>query len=133
MVRPSSVTTGLVVAVLAISALPHAASAGVEQFMNDGQGLSAGNAKASGSAHSGVDVVFGSADHTFCPAVAQGYGGYTSSPFTGGNFTAYQSWACGPRNQYWYPNGTANYYFHGAVYNPNSYTFDTFYWARYQW
>ena len=123
----------VVVATLALGTATPAASAGVDQFMNAGQGLSAGNAKSSSSAHSGVTIVRGSADHTFCPAVAQGYAGYTSTPFSGGNFTAYQSYTCGPRYREWRPNGTSNYYFRGAVYNPNGQTFDVFDYAYYEW
>ncbi|HEX8105798.1 MAG TPA: hypothetical protein VF533_24495 [Solirubrobacteraceae bacterium] len=105
----------------------------MEQFMNDGQGLSAGNAKASGTAHTGVDVVFGSANHTWCPALAAGYGGYTSTPFSGGHFTPYDPNRCGAYYQEWYPNTSSGEYFHGAAYTPNAVTFDVFNWARYQW
>lgn len=95
------------------------------------QGLSAGNAKSSSTGHTGITSVYGDANHTWCPAVAQGYGGYTSTPFSGGHFTAYSS--CGPHFQLWGPNGTSGIWFRGAVFNPNGATFDTFTYAEYQW
>lgn len=48
----------LMLAVLALGTAAAQASAGVEQFMSDGQGLSAGNAKSSSTGHTGIDVVF---------------------------------------------------------------------------
>lgn len=96
-------------------------------FMNNGQGLSAGNAKASGTAiNASLIATEGWSDHTWCPTVSQGYGGYTSTPFTSPNWTA-NSPNCGPGYSYWSPNATSCCYFHGAAYNPNGATFDTFY------
>lgn len=118
-------------AVLVVFANAGTAFAGGERFMYQ-QGLSAGNAYASDSSHTGVQNVNGRADHTHCPTVAQGYGGYTSTPFSNGNFTA-NSPVCGPGYQSWYPNATSNYYFHGAEYNPNSSTRDYFAHAYYSW
>ncbi|HEX6023056.1 MAG TPA: hypothetical protein VFZ00_13735 [Solirubrobacter sp.] len=107
-----------------------AAWAGNELFMSN-QGLSAGNAYASTSAHTGVWALEGDADHTHCPAVATGYAGYTSSPFSGGNSTSFG--ACGPHYQAWYPSGLGSVYRHGAEYNPNQSTFDSFVFAIYHW
>jgi hypothetical protein len=78
-------------------------------------------------------TTYGQSDHTWCPALASGYAGYTSTPFTSPHWTAYQSYLCGPRYQEWWPNGTAGVYFRGAAYNPNGSTFDTFDWAAYDW
>ena len=116
---------------LAAWALLSGSAWAASQVFMDEQGLSAGNAKASSSFHTRVYEIEGNANHTHCPAVAQGYGGYTSTPFSGGNFTAYLN--CGPHYQFWLPHGTANTNFHGAEYNPNISTFDFFDYARYYW
>lgn len=107
------------------------AFAATERFMSN-QGLSAGNAYASLSAHSNVFLIVTSGDHTACPAVATGYAGYTSSPFSGGRYTAYQSSLCGPGQRAWYPNPSSSYV-RGATYNPNTSTFDFMYYADYAW
>jgi hypothetical protein len=109
-----------------------AGRAGYDQFMSYGQGLSAGNAFASAGSHYGVDLITRYANHSFCPAVASGYSGYTSSPNGGARFTA-QRPTCGPHFQDWMPAGTASISFHGAVWNRNQSTFDVFDWADYHW
>lgn len=119
---------GIALAVGACTA--SSASAALETFMNY-QGLSAGNAKASVSAHSGVVEIEVITDHTACPAVAQGYTGYTSTPFSGGNFTAYLN--CGYPRAVWYPSGTSGIYFHGAVHNNNGSTYDYISYGTYWW
>jgi hypothetical protein len=112
-----------------IAASPAFAS-GTETFMSN-QGLSAGNAKASIAAHTGNPIaVAASSDHTFCPAFATGYAGYTSTPFTGGH-TTFVGPTCGPGVQGW--SISSNSYMHGAVYNPNISTFDEFAWADFYW
>lgn len=118
------------VALSAASASP--AFALSEQFMSN-QGLSAGNAKASVAAHSGSSVlVYGNSDHSWCPSLARGYAGYTSSPNSGGNTTVYQGAACGPGYQSasWNTNG---YQWHGAAWNRNVSTFDNFTYATVIW
>lgn len=107
------------------------ALAGADYFFMYRQYLEDGDAFASTSAHSGVDRIFKSSDHTTCPGVAQGYAGYTSSPNGGSHFTAYS--ACGPGRSNWYPAGTERYYFHGAVVNPNVRTHSFVYYADYYW
>lgn len=111
------------------------AFASYDTFMGN-QGLSAGNAYASSSVHSYVNQISVDTDHTACPAVALGYSGYTSTPFSGGHNTAYQSYACGytqgGRVPTWYPNPTSGS-LHGAVYNPNGSTFDYITFAVYYW
>lgn len=109
---------------------PASATAGYEHFMSN-QGLSAGNAYASASAHSGVNGIWGYADHTHCPSYATGYSGYTSTPFTGGHFTA--QGPCGPGYQGFYPTGLGSVYVRGAEFNPNQSTFDNFSSATYTW
>ncbi len=95
------------------------------------QGLSAGNAFASGGSHYWVNYVSTISDHTSCPGVASGYGGYTSNLNSGGNFTAYTN--CGTFGGDWYPSGTQSYSFHGAVVNPNQATYDFIYNGLYEW
>lgn len=136
--RSSTLAAKLAVAVIASLAVAGIASAsvahaGFETFMG-AQGLSAGNAYASTSAHSFVNRIEADVDHTACPSVAAGYGGYTSTPFSGGHNTfyipcGYTSFGVIPR---WDPNPTGDF-FHGAVYNPNSVTFDNFNFAVYYW
>ncbi len=100
--------------------------------MGNGQGLSAGNAKSSSTGHTNLWYVQGQANHTWCPSVAQGYSGYTSTPNSGGNFTAHAP-TCGPHHQIWYPNGTSNIWFRGAAWNRNQSTFDVFTYAEYDY
>lgn len=120
----------LTATLLGAATLPNAASAyGNETFMGN-QGLSAGNAYASFSAHTYITGVVKDANHTACPAVASGYGGYTSTPFSGGHNTAYT--ACGPGFTAWYPNPVGSS-LHGAVYNPNVQTYSYIYYANYRW
>lgn len=118
-------------ALLAMAVGASTAAAGNQTYMSNGQGLGAGNAYASGSSNTGVDLTRGYANHTHCPALAQGYGGYTSSPNGGGRWTGWST--CGPYFQEWLPNGTANYSFHGAEFNPNQSTTDVFNYAEYYW
>lgn len=107
-----------------------AAAAGTFTFMSN-QGLSAGNAYASAGSHYYVYQVRTSSDHTSCPGVASGYGGYTSTLNGGGNFTSYSQ--CGTYGGTWFPNGTQSYSFHGAAVNPNVSTFDYIYSGYYEW
>lgn len=99
------------------------ASAVSETFMSN-QGLSAGNAKASVGANAGsYVVVWGVSDHSWCPSLARGYAGYTSSPNTSTNTTTYR--VCGPGYQTdaW---DTGGWSWHGAAWNRNVSTFDNF-------
>jgi hypothetical protein len=91
------------------------------------QGLSAGNGYADGNAHAYVDYVYSAADHTHCDSYSTGYGGYTSSPNSGGNHT-YYNLPCGPGTTTGSAPGTSTQY-HGAELNPNGSTTDTFSWA----
>lgn len=125
--------SAFVVAALVFGLRAFPASAGTGTFINNGQGVSAGNAKSAAHVHKGLLVVWGDSNHTWCPAVAQGYQGYTSTPFTGGHSTAYQPAFCGPHEQSWYPNATENISLRGAAYNPNVSTFDTFEFAAWMW
>lgn len=122
---------GFAVCVLAVLVNAGVAAAAFETFMGS-QGLSAGNAYSSYSAHSYVNQISVDSNHTACPAVASGYSGYTSTPFSGGHNTAYQSYECGYGVATWYPNPTGGY-LHGAVYNPNQNTYDYITWAVYYW
>ena len=108
------------------------ASAQFETFMGQ-QGLSAGNAYASASAHTYVYRIETDSDHTACPAYSQGYAGYTSAPWGSGNNTWWSSANCGYGVAAWWP--TTPYYqsTHGTAYNPNGATFDNFTWAIYWW
>ncbi len=126
----------VVTAVLAAAwatAYASVASASFETFMGN-QSLSAGNAYASYSAHSYVNQISVDTNHTACPAVALGYAGYTSQPFSGGRNTAYSNcgYTYGGQVPTWYPNPTSGY-FHGAVYNPNGSTSDYITFAVYYW
>lgn len=120
-----------VVTALALGTTAAPASAGSAVIMG-AQGLSAGNAKSSSTGRTGILLVDGDANHTFCPSLAKGYSGYTSTPFSGGHFTAHSP-SCGPHYQQWAPNGTSDIWFRGAVWNPNDSTFDTFTHAYYWW
>jgi hypothetical protein len=117
---------GVVLAMLASTAY-----AGTDNYVNFNQGLNAGNAVASTNAHGAVWSTDGYSDHTFCPALAQGYSSYTSTPFSGGNVTVLAP-ACGPGFQQWRP-GRPSASYHGAVYNPNTSTKDIFNYAQYCW
>ena len=92
------------------------ASASFDTYMGQ-QGLSAGNAYASSSAHTGIYQSGADVDHTACPGYAEGWGGYTSN-----------------NQAVWWTNiNPGSGYHHGAVYNPNNVTFDNFTWAIYYW
>jgi hypothetical protein len=117
-----------IAALMSVIASP--ALAGSETFMSNA-GLSAGNANASTAAHSGFLAVSGNSDHTFCPGFGTGYAGYTSTPFTSGHSTLLDV-DCGPGTQGWsYDAGGS--FMHGAVYNPNASTTDTFTYAYFGW
>lgn len=116
------------------SAAPPAMASGTN-FLQE-QGLSAQNAYGSGGAHAYVAIIQTytrePSAHTACPAVGAGYGGYTSTPFSNGHWTAYQSSLCGPGFAQWSPNPTADV-LHGVAFNPNSQTYDYFGFAYYGW
>lgn len=128
-VRSRLFVAAFAAAALTAGAAPAAALAGAETFMSS-QSLSAGNAKASVAAHSGTLGVDAVGDHSFCPALARGYAGYTSSPNSGGNQTS-ASTNCGPgyRASSW-SSGT---FWHGAVWNQNISTSDYFSVATFYW
>ena len=125
--RAGSVALGAMLAALAVASVAQAA---MSPIMSSGQGLSAGNAKSSDERSYGIYAVDGSADHTWCPALAQNYVGYTSQPRSGDNRTAIST-DCGPGYKVWYPNGSEGVLFRGAAFNPNQSTFDTFSFARF--
>jgi hypothetical protein len=87
-------------------------------------------AYASGSAHTGVENSHKDSFGVTCPAVAAGYGAFTGSPNSGGNFTAGDM--CGTGEKIWHPAGTASYTFHGAVWNQTLGT-QAVYYGRYSW
>lgn len=118
-------------AVLMLALSAGSAYAANEVFMRD-RDLSAGNAYGTVSSTMGVVQVDGYAFNTHCPAVEQGFTGYTSTPNSGGNFLAHEP-TCGPYSQVWNPAGTSGITFHGAEYNPNSTTRDSFTSAEYWW
>lgn len=113
--------------VVAMSASVGVASAGISQFMG-AQGLSAGNAYADGNVFRYINNVHVYSDHTICPAVGSGYGGYTSTPFSGGNNTGYYPAQCG-YGDIWGSFNPVSSNLHGAVYNPNGATYDNISWA----
>src|SRR5689334_1730961 len=116
----------LAIAIALVSAVP--ALAATEQYCS-GTFTGAG-AYASTSAHSGVSNSHVNGPNTECPAVAAGYAGRTTSPNGGDNFTATGN--CGSGDRIWYPNGTANYYFHGAF--TYGYPYQAYInYARYTW
>lgn len=125
--------TGLAAAAtIALGATVGTTTAAAEGFMSN-QALGAGNAKASVGAASGSNVtVWGVSDHTWCPAVARGYAGYTSSPNSGGNSTDYHGADCtnGYAISHWNTNG---YSWHGAAWNRNASTVDNFDYANVLW
>jgi hypothetical protein len=130
---PSRRYTALVAALLTVTAGVTAttASAGVEQFMSNGQGLGHGNAKA-GTVGAGFNlIVTAKADHTFCPAIARFYAGYTSTPFSNGHAT-HLGTNCGP-GTHGESFGNTAWAYQGAVYNGNKSTFDTFEYASFRW
>ena len=110
------------------------ASASFDTYMGQ-QGLSAGNAYASSSAHTGIYQSGADVDHTACPGYAEGWGGYPSTPFSGGHSMHYAVCGYTSNNQaVWWTNiNPGSGYHHGAVYNPNNVTFDNFTWAIYYW
>jgi hypothetical protein len=102
--------------VISIAHVGAASAAGSEQFMTN-MGLGPTNAYASGNAHAWLyDIWLTPNPYRACPAVASGYGGYTSTPNAGGNNTAYQSSLCAVGYAEWYPNPVSGA-LHGAVYN----------------
>jgi len=90
-----------------------AMAATTEQFVTS-YALGPG-AFASGTAHTGVDNSHKDGFGVTCPAVGQGYGGYTGNPNSGGNSTAGLN--CGTGDRIWHPSGTASITLHGAVWN----------------
>jgi hypothetical protein len=128
--RRMAVTMSTALAAMAV--MTGSAVASSDQFMTN-KGLSAYNAYASVSAHSGVTNVSTSASGVSCPALSQGWTGYTSVPnsYDGSHWMAYIN--CGYGAVGWNPSGTANYYFHGTAYNPGTGGYDQFAWAIYYW
>lgn len=117
-----------VMVVLAASTAPAVAS--TQEWMTNaflGTGLVA---HASSSAHSGVTNTHKNGQPA-CPAVASGYSGATSTPNSGGNFTAIGN--CGDGDRIWHPNDTASYFFHGAVYSGSGAPNYFMNYARYSW
>lgn len=129
--RLSRFLAALSVAVLMGGIFPLTALAYFETFMGN-QGLSAGNAFGSTSAHTYVYEIDTDSDHTACPARDRGYAGYTSTPFQYPHLTGYNQYVCGYGVASWSPVPESDYW-HGAAYNPNKSTFDYFYWAVYYW
>lgn len=127
MSKPIAQLVGLVASVMAVTAT----TASAEQYLSN-YNLPPQGAYASGSAHTYVNLTQTNSDHTACPAVAFGYGGYTAQPFTNGHTTAYYDSLCGPGQKWWYPNPSAAYA-HGAVFNKNGATWDFVYQAWYTW
>jgi hypothetical protein len=101
--------------------------AGSDQFMTN-MGLSAGNAYGSGGAHI-IGTIQIYTDHTACPSMEQGFGGYTSTPFS---YPFYYS-NCGYPIPSWSPGYVPGGAYHGAVLNPNGATFDNIASAVYTW
>jgi hypothetical protein len=94
------------------------------------QGLSAGNARA-GDPHQAQFYLEGSSDHGWCPSLAVGYAGYTSTPFVSPHDTRYFINHCGPGYQYIdHPSGYSGYW-RGTAYNWNVSTFDNFDYATF--
>jgi hypothetical protein len=122
----------LLVTALVLCATAAPASAQHQNKFMSNQGLSAGNAKSSSVGYTDIFLIYGVANHTWCPSVAQGYSGYTSTPNSGGHFTAHSP-TCGPHYQEWYPNGTSDIWFRGAAWNRNQSTFDDFDYAWAIW
>lgn len=120
-------------AVILASALGSAGAAQGAVFMSQ-QGLSAGNAYA-GPAHSYIQHVEVGADHSQCAGVANGYSGYTSSPFSGGHNTYYSY--CAPYSHWcWQANCGAPGVPSGqrpSSYNGNVSTYDYIYGGGYWW
>jgi hypothetical protein len=119
---------GAVMVMLVASAAP--AMAATEEWMTNSF-IGAGEvAWASVSAHSGVSNSHKNGDSA-CPAVASGYSGGTTTPNSGGNFTAIGN--CGGGDRIWSPAGTAGIFFHGSVYSgagaPNAFMN----YVRYTW
>ncbi len=83
-------------------------------------GLAAGNSYASASAHSSDAYTEVASDHTACGGFDQGHAGSFGGPPL---VFAYST--CGPGTTRFYAGGCCSgSYFHGAVFNPNSSTFD---------
>lgn len=106
----------------------------IDTFWPYGGDLSAGAAYAGTAAHSQVRSVYVVSNHTVCAALAQGYSGFTFSPFSGGHSTYIKNGttaACAP-TVYWAPNPSSTY-LHGAAYNPNVRTTDHISTATWSW
>ena len=119
---------GAVMVVLVASTAP--AVAATEEWMTSsfiGAGLVA---HASVSAHTGVSNTHKNGQPA-CPAVASGYSGSTTTPNSGGNFTAIGN--CGDGDRIWNPNGTAGIFFHGAVYSGSGAPNYFMNYVRYTW
>jgi hypothetical protein len=87
--------------------------------------LLAGHSYASTSAHSGVNWVQTSSDHTACPSLDQGHtGDFTAAPDITGT--------CGTGTVRWSP-GSLSGFWHGTAYNPNASTTDNITDARYDY
>ncbi|RKQ87544.1 hypothetical protein C8N24_5569 [Solirubrobacter pauli] len=125
--------TAVASALLAVVAAAPA-SAAFDTYMGV-QGLSAGNAYASASAHTNISSSGADVDHTACPGYGLGWGGYTSTPFSGGNSMTYAvcGYTQGNQTVFWHNVNGPSSSRHGAVYNPNSTTYDNFTWAIYYW
>jgi hypothetical protein len=118
----------LAVAVLASSAQ----AAGSDGFIQHNAGVDANHAFASAGAHPLVSAIQTDSDHTGCPAIGQGWGGDTSSPYAQ-TFFAHKP-TCGRFFQEWDPiGGSGSLVVHGVAYNPNSITDDVFATATYYW
>ena len=96
-----------------------------EHFLQ-GQGLSAGNSYATGSSHTGTYYVQTVANHTACPAYDNSHAGYW-----GGAPADWTLSVCGPGTTGWSHGNSGSW--HGAAYNPNASTFDSFSDAHYSW
>jgi hypothetical protein len=110
--------------VLALLGLTAPALATTDVFLA-GYSLLAGHSYASTSAHSGVNWVQTSSDHTACPSLDQGHtGDFAAAPDLTGT--------CGTGTVRWSP-GTLTGFWHGTAYNPNISTTDAISDARYDY
>jgi hypothetical protein len=104
-----------VIATLSVAAVALAAT---DHIYNGG--LSAGNSYASTTAHSSDIYTEVVSDHTACGGFDQGHAGSF-----GGPPLVFALSTCGPGTTRFYANGCCSgSYYHGAVFNPNSSTFD---------
>ena len=90
-----------------------------------GMGLSANNIYAATTSAHQTNLVDGSSDHTWCPAVSTGVTGYSSS----WSYLSYGT--CGPG--YHATSFCACKYDRGTAYNPNVSTFDYISYAYWFW